>query len=785
MSNYARISPPLPRGFRAVWLPIVLLTLGRATSPAAEELRADLWTGVKDAIIATDKDASQGRCVVAKVADAGGKAFAAVTPNLKPGVYDAVLRMKLPLINSLNTGPLKWTFTVSGAGEAERKFDILLIERAGAYQDIPCRFVVERPGKVQVSLEWQRLSLKKEGGGVRMRVEKSDLPTIGDIGITGEKKEESDLDIGAQLEAEPPLTGIKYLYMAVDRVAVVPVSDVDITRLEVDKVRYKPGEKARVSVEVRNHSDAERALQLETVFVSDLDTVIPVDQRAVKIPPDGRDAFECAGPAFIAPWGYAVRCRVSEAGKALIEKSECFTVHSNMWGTMIAGRGPAQFTAHVTRENAVASALDNKRRYRNWVESGFWAPDEFGDFTPKTEFWWGGQGCYYGSRTGTKIEIEEGHKVGISYAVYSNVWGGDGPPAFDMIRRHPDWGHASGFNVEWLDRWERNTMGTGKGLMGMHVWPMTVMNYANEAPFVHHGRELIGTHKMFGWDAVRYDSHAIDDENARVVNIVKRTVYAEVPDFQFGYNSSVPQGNPPLINAFKEQCRGEGLIMEEGIRQYGGGGMSFGGQQTYEAFAKRILDYKDEARKYGGHFCAIGMDECFPNDLVYQHVFWLAGNTHPCYDWLEVCVANYMQFATRFAGLLWDLRVTNVPNVKSWVDFGEAASFLWIPERYVHQRDLGGGRRQLIVHLINTPLETNLAKNDDAKVPAPRENVRLSVKLPGQAKVRGVWFLTPEYELTQKKLEPEVKDGRVAFTVPKIRFWSTAVVDLENAGAFE
>ena len=102
-----------------------------------------------------------------------------------------------------------------------------------------------------------------------------------------------------------------------------------------------------------------------------------------------------------------------------------------------------------------------------------------------------------------------------------------------------------------------------------------------------------------------------------------------------------------------------------------------------------------------------------------------------------------------------------------------------------HLRHLGGGRRQLIVHLINTPLETNLAKNDDAKVPAPRENVRLSVKLPGQAKVRGVWFLTPEYELTQKKLEPEVKDGRVAFTVPKIRFWSTAVVDLENAGAFE
>ena len=107
-----------------------------------------------------------------------------------------------------------------------------------------------------------------------------------------------------------------------------------------------------------------------------------------------------------------------------------------------------------------------------------------------------------------------------------------------------------------------------------------------------------------------------------------------------------------------------------------------------------------------------------------------------------------------------------------------------MPERYLHQRDLGDGRRQFIAHLINAPLETILYTNDDDKLPPPRENLRLSLKLPGPATVRGVWLLTAEPELTQTKVEPEVKQGRVQFTVPRLRFWTVAVVDLEHAEAF-
>jgi len=751
------------------------------------EIEVDLSEGLDKGIMAKDPEADDKRCVVADISKHSGTAFDADSPDLEPGVYRAVLKLKLPKIRHMNTAPVSWSFSVGGAGKGARSFDMLLIERAARYQEIPCRFVVGRKGKASVALSWRRKALLPDKRA-DVRVEKKDIPTVDDmVDPKDEIEGMTESEVEAELSEEPPIAGLKYLYMAVDGVSIVPVSDAEIEHFDVDKVRYKPGEKVAVSVRVRNYSSQARDLTARTVLVQDLDTVIPVDEKTLSLEAGAAESFTCESPALKEKWGYAARCRVFDGDRQLAERSEYFTMHNNMWAVLIAGRGPAQFTAHVTPERAVAAAKSNKRRYRTFVESGFWPPSGFGDFTPDTEYWWSGQGNYYGSVTGTRLQNDEGHKVGISFAMYSNIWGGDGPPAFELIRQRPEWGYPSTFNVAWFERWDRNPMGTGVDKFPMHVWPVTIIHNggANE-PIRHHARELIGTHKMCGWDAVRYDSHGISNHNAKLVQITKEIVHKEVPEFQFGYNSSVPRWNPSKTEAFRVHCEGGGGIMEEGIRQFGGGGMSYSGGATYEAFAKRILDFKKEARHFGGHFIAIGMDKCFPNDLVYQYIFWFAGNTHPCYDWQDVCVANYAQYVTRFAGQMWDLAVVPVKEPERWVQIGEAEKFLWLWKEYVHQRDLGDGRRQLIIHLINAPAEKNLYTHDDLKVPPPRENVPLAVKLPGGAKVRGVWFLTPEYELTQRKLSHKTKGAdTISFTAPRIRFWSTVVVDLENAKAFE
>lgn len=778
--NDRKTSPPRWAWF-AGCVAICLGAVHAAAAPGAADQAESFFAGAKDAVICKDTLAPRGRCIVGDGSKPAGTIISAQTEALTPGSYLLHLPMALGVTNHINTAALEWQLTVGGSGKGGRTFDMLMIERAKVYQTIDCPFVVERAGSATVTLSWRRVSLDGKGTGVRTRVTAAEMPTVGgSMEATVKPRKDRDASLAEmELEGEPDIGTLKTLTMAAAPFRIEKLSNIAITRLEVDKVRYRPGERPAISLEVRNLSDKPRKFTCDLSLLRELDETTALPPVLTETVAPGQAAtLSCQGPALSERWGYEVRAVVKDEGGASATASEYFTVHDNMWAVAITGRAPAQFTAHVTRENAIASAKDSHRLYRNWVESGFWAPDEFGDFTPDTENWWGGQGCYYGGVNGTKMMIEEGHKRGISYAVYSNIWGGDGPPAFETVRRDPEWGYPSTFNTEWFERWDRNTMGTGKPGPGMHVWPITIIT-GKEEPFRHHGRELIATHKMFGWDAVRYDSHSIDDGTARMVELGREVVWKELPDFQYGYNSSVPGGDPAKLNAFKAQCRNGGLIMEEGI------GSSGENHVSYEDFARKILDFKEEARRYGGNFLAIGMSICPRNDLLYQYIFWLAGNTHPCYDWQSVCVANYMQLATRYSGLIWDLNVTSVAQPQKWIDMGDAADQLWMWPRYVHQRDVGGGRRQLIVHLINKPLETRLNTNDDCRLPAPIEKMRVAVKFPAGAKLKAAWSITGEYSLTQRKL-PAVQEGQgVTLTLPRLRFWNMLVIELDSCGSFE
>lgn len=763
-------------------LPSLFLTLFlQIFATRAEDapvIRLNPWDGLRNALSATDPAATRKRCALMNLTQLSGTAFILKTPTLQAGVYELTLPLKLQKINHINTAPLQWTLSVSGAGKGTRAFDILLIERAGVYQPIRCRFNVARPGKAILSLRWKRVALSADLKA-SVQVKKSKLANINDVRLSGDNEDEDLDELEAEISDEPPISGVKYLWGAIDQLRMTRVADFAIEQLEVNKIRYRPGEKANISMRICNEAKA-REVRVVTDLVHELNAVIPVDEQKIKMTAYAQKEINLTSPPMTAKWGYAVRVRVFDGTRLIAEKNEYFTVHDNMWAVAITGKGAAQFTAHITRKNAIAAAKWNKRLYQNWVESGFWAPDEFGDFTPDTERWWGGQGCYYGSISGTKMQIEEGHKVGISYAVYSNIWGGDGPPAFEMIRQHPNWGYASTFDTEWFERWDQNTMGTGKPGRPMHVWPLTIINHSTPAPALHHARELIESHRIFGWDAVRYDSHAISNKNARIMRIVKDAVHAEVPEFRFGYNSSVVHHNPNLTAAFKAHCENGALIMEEGIRQFGGGGMSHKGGATYKNFARRILDFKEEARESGGNFLAIGMDKCFPNDLVYQYIIWLAGNTHPCYNWPGTSVANYRQFATRYAGLIWDLKVKPIKKPEDWVQPGKAADFLWLWKEYVHLRDLGHGKKQLIMHLINTPAEKKLFTNPDCKVPPPQRAFPLDFTLPAGMQAKAIWFLTPEYSLTQQALQGKKQNGKLRVIIPKLRFWSMVVLELES-----
>lgn len=759
-----------------VALPVVaLLAVAAAAAGEAGVVRLDLRKHPADGKPYKDKAADGGVCLLADISKPAGTLAAPLSGTLPPGAYALRADLKASLTNDLNTAHVEVDIAVLARGRSvpleSRKLTILDFELPKTYRTFELPFSLAQEAALECRIAW-----KRTGKGVLMRVKATDTPGTPDVPLAGEVKEEGTDEAEAELEEEPDIGVVKHLYLAVANMVVVSRGSIGISQLDVNKIRYRRGEPFETSVALTNYGDTPAPVTVKTELICDLEPPRTIGRHQLDIPARETARLTVNSKLEGEEWGCELRVTALEGEKVIATRSEYFTVADNMWDVALWGRGWHE-SFGWTRERAAELAKENKRTYANWTESGFWAPDEFGNFTPETDEFAGGQNCYHGSVEGTRVCIEEGHKIGMSFALYSNFWGGDGLDGFELIRRHPDWGYPGDCDVEWLDRWIENIPKTG--FDRMRVWPITIMDMRNDEPYKHHARETIEAHRTIGFDATRYDSWGSSEGTKRLLPLVKKWVNDVVPEYQWGYNCAVPDEAANWSEAFDEMCRNGGLIMEEAIRNF------HESHETWEYFAKRILDYKDIVRKRGGNFVIVWLDRGFDNDFLYQWIFTLAGQTHGYGNARTVSTGNYAQFATRFAGLLWDRRITNVPNPARWIDVGSAKEFLWMWDRYVHQRDLGGGRRQLIVHLINAPVAKRIKLDDDNAVPPPRFDLKIGVKLPEGATVRTVHLATAEPTLALQELAYEKQTGAISFTVPKLRFWDMVVVELEGAKGFD
>jgi len=130
---------------------------------------------VRNAIVAKDPDAAGGRCLAADVTAMEGTIFS-VAPELAPGSYRALIQVKLPVINNINTAPLAWTFTVSSGDKilGQAGFSMLNIERAGAYQEFACPSTSSAAAPCAASSPGNAPAHPDSKGG--MRVEQKDIP---------------------------------------------------------------------------------------------------------------------------------------------------------------------------------------------------------------------------------------------------------------------------------------------------------------------------------------------------------------------------------------------------------------------------------------------------------------------------------------------------------------------------------------------------------------------------------------------------------------------------------
>jgi len=765
---------PLPdHDLRAV----LLLAFACAALPplSAREIEVPFQEVAK--FLYTDPGSLNRKCLAASIVNGGGKLLAVETPELEAGVYRVHMRLKVSHTISKHTARLQFALKAEGGDfGGERKLRIVDFELPGAYQD--CTFPVEVRKKdtwltLSASWRWKSSQLDKRPP------EPVKLPTVS----TEAKLEDTPEEVEP---LEHQLKELPY-HLATDRIWLEYLGDVAIHDLEVDKIRYKPNETAQVTGAVVNYADAPRDLELGFALIRRMDDVEEVATQPIKLEPKGTARFAVQAPLDERLWGHEIRCVAKEAGRALTSASEYFTVHTNPWAVAI-GAFPMDLTiyrAGPNGRNAEANAVNRKRKYQNQLEFVFWAPCDYGDLTPDGDYW-SGQMRRRNSAESTKWLIDAFHKAGIACAFYSKIQTGGGKAGYEVLRKHPEWLSPVFYDVAQLDRWDRSTE--------MSVWPQLGVRMDIPDPSVHHAQEIVRSVKQFGWDMIRYDSSLMWEESGDVLRLVKRIVGKECPDLKWGYNTGYHRtdkhppptsgkwgsdpnaewNKPPVKPVFDMLCEDGSMIMGEYNTHAADG-------WTYTRYGSRHIYARKLAHERGGHIVFCPFEPNNHTDTTYQEILVLAARAHRAWDPAKGSRLGpkYEQFATRFAGCLWDNQAVPFENAREWIDWGENAQHLFLWDSYACLRKSGEKGTDVILQLVNMPPE-RVNSYDDCRVPPPRENLVCSMRLPEGVKPRDVWCATPDPHLTLEKLPLQVKDGRATFTVPKLRFWNMVVLRLEG-----
>jgi hypothetical protein len=532
--------------------------------------------------------------------------------------------------------------------------------------------------------------------------------------------------------------------------------------VRAEKLVYTPGERGAVTVTMVNTSPNPVTAQLVTSIQAGLAREVGRQQTPIALA--GRETKTLTGAFDTQPlyWGAAFTATVTIPDARSETQSSVFGVSVNCWETAIA---------------TFAKLTESPRQLRDagftLLECFFWSPDNFGDFTPESEQFFGGESTYPGTISGTKAFIAEAHQHGLAVTVYADLWGGDGPPSFEMMRKHPDWFWSAGVNNAWIENWP--LMARGK-IPPMHVWPYTQINQQNWQPAMAvHADELVASHRQFGWDGVRYDSYYSSEWTKQATKFVRDRVERAWPRVRWGYNSLVVKD--VNVNALDIMIGGGGLVMEEGIKK------ATQSPASLTKYAQTLATYRDLIWPHGGHLgvCYSKAErDSIPLDELYLSAMLLACGGHP-YGPLENQYGEFPTFALRYSEYLYDNRMRPVPNPETLVQFGGTPKLVeW--RRLLRTREFPDGRQRLVIHLINAPVDDLTRHNATEVRPAPLRNLPISVVLPAGAIVEGAWALSPMPTAHHDALPVTMAGATATVQIPEVRLWEMVVLDYRMPG---
>jgi uncharacterized membrane protein len=774
-----------------------------AAPAAAQRFEAEEYAGPEGRVV-RDRTASGGQAVIA-----GWGLAVQGSLRLPPGVYEVTFHVTAHPVELLHA-----LAVTCRAGSTQRVMAAHGFDKSGVYVPVTLRLThagAELPvlvsgqgssgfdGMRKATTEDEEKAFREaqaafETGAIdKIRPADGGAPALAEEDLVNELEEMPDI---RQMKPTDLFAGCDFI--EVRKLAELPALASD---LSVHKVHYLPGEEVRGSVTLRAVAGP-GAYTLTVLEVRELAERRPVFTQDVELTAEpravafsyvlGPEEFGRALVALLLPRGTPLPVAAADAFDPELAFPGCawetFGVSRNVYRVGITGSGAGHDRSRLTAEGAAKIMQANKAAYANYFECFAWAPCDYSNLAPETEFFWSGQTQYPGSISGVRNLLSEAHKVGVKGITYGKACAG-GIEGFKTFQRHPDYFQTSitGIGTEAMGTFMLEVM-LANEYGGWQDWQSIWCNWENEATVDFGADAIIAAVRMFGWDGVRWDGHFLG-KMARF----KERMNAAVPGFVHGYNIAFANPGSELflpsapVDDFHECARDHGLMMDESVRDYSHTNFSYG---RPEVFYQAICREADYMKRIGGLPLFITFDMASQLDRTYNVLMGLAGGQRYTYitSPAEFTYGNLTKWLTRFSAFVWDdtrrvkapadwITVTAAPlaDVEKTADGAERYPLLWQESCWL--RDVAPGRRQLLVNLVNPPHYPAFANR--VQPPArTRTDVRIEIKVPPGVTLAPLAHLSPDLPGGAEALAGGVDNGVCRVTLPRVGSWSIVAFDI-------
>lgn len=604
-----------------------------------------------------------------------------------------------------------------------------------------------------------------------------------------------------------------------------PAPRVRAVKVWPNRIRYRPGEQATVTVALQNTTDTPQTGEVRCAAYGDLTDREEIGKQSFKLASRERAELSSPWKSGRFRYGLEVRAEVWCGQEKVDENREYCQVHSDAQRVAVEGNHDmayrhdmAQFLQQIPLSSVIVSAMVSwmRRDYCNKSEaSSLYSPGAgFDQYDTRGAWMSYGGGWHRGFRDTILSVGREMAKQGILWTPYLDGYAWSTRLEY-WLERKPEWFLYDPLTGDILGSYDTHQLWKHKqaGAFGLDITDIGtfngVPNYAREDTVDYAARQVIEAWRIFHFPGLRWDFHVTvwpgyadwqgkivardyaeaDRISARMLRRFKDKINQALPGFYWGYNAGSLEEtkNYPLTNEVRD--RGGGYILDECIYAAYEASNPY---RMWPAYLQYNSDLQEWHRQRGGYYnpyAPTRLGSPYAVDRIYDTV--LRGCTgsyvHQAYYDSSLRFGNYAQFMTRYSSLFYSENRSRFSDAAKWLEVKSARPVRW--ENVVYQRQRSPKDRQLIVNLINPPANAGINEPPHDAFPPPAQDVAVTFKEQAGWKVSGAWLVMFEAEDVDSTPCPQhkpldlVREGTVVTVrVPCIFHWKLVVFDTTQTG---